>query len=206
MEDALDHCEVVAIRRAFYQGLGRTCLNAAWARINVLRENRGEFLGRSLQGRGISQRMLADAIDRTPGEMCRWLQGQSPQWANLMVVMFAMEVGWNDLGEMPPKVERKRGGYLRALLDIRRRLLGDMGKKRKAPRPAELWALESLFCHPQWEAGRRIASRREKLLKTVAEQQGVEESLLDAADQAWGEAFAILQQAYLQSVNVALWR
>lgn len=43
MDGDLEHREVVAIRQAFYEGLGRTCLNAAWSHVNTFRGDKDEF-------------------------------------------------------------------------------------------------------------------------------------------------------------------
>jgi hypothetical protein len=202
----LKHSDVVAIRQAFYEGLSRSCLNAAWSDINTLRGMKDEFLGKPLATPGVSQLKIATAIDRSTGEICRWLQGQSPEWANLMVVMVVLDAEWGDLYELPAKTERKRGGYSRALFHIRRHLIGDDSKELRPPTPLDVRSLEALFAHEQWPGWRRIAGRRSKLLALIAKERHIERSVLDASDQAWGRAFSILRQVFLHSINVAIWR
>jgi hypothetical protein len=205
MEEDFKHSEVVAIRQAFYEGLGRICLNKAWSHLNIFRENQDSFLGKPAPTRGVSQRRIAMAIDRNTGEVCRWLQGKSPQWTNLMMLMLVLDAYWNNLNGMPTKLERKLGGYSHALQLIRRRLLGDIMKMSGLPSAADLRHLEMLFNHPQWEAARRIPTRRGQILTTLAKEQGVEESIVDATDNDWGDAFSILQRAYMHSIDVAIW-
>ncbi|HUY90322.1 MAG TPA: hypothetical protein VMV10_16420 [Pirellulales bacterium] len=202
----LDHADLVAVRQAFYEGLGRSCLNAAWSDLNAVRSTTDEFLGRPLPKRGVSQLKIATAIDRSTGEICRWLQGQSPEWANLMVVMLVLDAAWDDLRELPAKMDRKRGGYQRALFYIRRHLLGDDSKELLPPTLVNLRSLEALFNHEQWAAARRIARRRSELLALVAAEQNIDPSVMDASDQTWGMAFSILQRTYLHSIDVAIWR
>jgi hypothetical protein len=202
----LTHAELVAIRQAFYEGLSRSCLNAAWSGLNELRGAKHEFLGKPLAKPGVSQVAIAAAIDRSAGEICRWLQGQSPEWANLMVVMLVLDAAWGDLPQLPTKTDRKRGGNSRALFHIRRHLLGDDSKELRPPTSLELRSLEPLFAHKQWVGARLIAKRRTKLLALIATERHIEESVLDAADRAWGTAFSILQQVYLDCIDIAIWR
>jgi hypothetical protein len=206
IDDDCDPREVVPIRQAFYEGLSRACLKAAWSRVDILRGDRKTFLEKPAPSRGVSQGMIAMSLDRTTGEVCRWLQGRSPDWANLMVVLVALDASWSELDGMPTKSERKRGGYAQALAVIRQRLPGGPAMPDEPPTPTELHAMESLFGHPQWEASRRVAAPRMRVLKIVARQRHIDEAVLDAADRAWGKEFGILQRAYLQSLDVALWR
>ncbi len=202
----LDRGSYVGIRQAFYEGLSRSCLNAAWSRARGLRSESATFLGESLRKRGVSQMKIATAIDRNPGEICRWLQGKSPEWANLMIVMLVLDANWGDLRDLPTKAERRRGGCSRALLHIRREILGDTSDQLRPPKPNVLRCLEALFDHEQWAIGRRNAARRNQLLAEVATKRRLDHSVLDAADHAWGTAFHIFNHAYLQSIDVRIWR
>jgi hypothetical protein len=203
---AEEQFDPVAIRHAFYDGIGRRCIKAAWSAIDKFRQDQTEFLGKSLPKPGISQQKIATAIDRSAGEICRWLQGTSPNWTNLMVVMLALNANWRDLQSLPEKRARKFGGYSQALFVIRRRVLGDDRQELKPPTDVELRGLEALFTHSQWAAARRLASRRSKLLTTIAERDDIDVSFLDQTDQLWGSAFSILQRAYMESIDVSIWR
>lgn len=200
------HADVVAIRQSFYEGLAGTCLKFAWKEVDDLRRNRCEFLGRRLAKPLVSQQKIATSIDRSAGEICRWLQGESPNWANLMIVMLVLEASWPDLKKLPTKNNRKRGGYAYALHRIQRRLLNDTSEELSLPTELELQSLEVLFAEPQWKAARHFEPRRARLLPQLAENGRIEQSVLDAADKAWGTAFAILQRAYIHCIDVAIWR
>jgi hypothetical protein len=205
-DEEQDDIELIAIRHAFYEGVGRRCTKAAWSAIDGFRQEQHGFLGKSLSKPGISQQKIATAIDRSAGEICRWLQGKSPNWTNLMVVMLALNANWRDLRSLPEKRERKFGGYSQALFAIRRRVLGDDTKELIPPADAELRGLEALFTHKQWAVARRLVPRRSKLLTAIGEENHLDASFLDRTDQFWGRAFLILQRAYMESIDVAIWR
>lgn len=204
--DHLDHSAIVAIRQAFYEGLGRACLTSAWSRINQFRENAVEFLGNKLGRPNVSQTKIATAIDRSTGEVCRWLQGRSPEWANLMMMMLVLEAEWTDLSKMPAKDERRRGGCAMSLFHIRRHLIGDKSNELRPPKPTELRSLELLFADAQWCGVRRLEVRRAKLLTQIAVGNSLDPVVLDAADKLWGTAFEILQRAVLETFDFKIWQ
>jgi hypothetical protein len=204
-EPHLSHAEVVAIRQAYYEGSSRACLRSGWGRMNQFREEQTHFLGQRLPKPGISQLKIAVALDRNAGEICRWLQGQSPNWAFLMMFMLTVDADWQDLGELPSKRDRALGGEAQALNHIRKTIVTSA---RSVPFPTTeaLCALEALFAVKGWAARRREPSIRRLVIEEVAAQSGIPARVLDAADTEWGAAHERFLDAYGSSIDKRLWR
>jgi len=163
------------------------------------------YRGKLMNRAGIPYLYIANRLGRDAGEVCRWFNGRSPEWANLLVTMTALDVDWNAIGELPTKRERRETGYAEAMLYVRRRVLGEKFQVKTAPSGREIMFLEQLFRQAGWAVERRFEARRRRTLETVAVEINVGHETLDAVDREWGNAFAVCLKCFSESIDPSIW-
>lgn len=89
------------VRRAFYEGLARVCLDWAWLRLDDHRQQKTFtrlFRGRIREKKkNVPFAVLDKLLARKAGEVSRWFRGEYRSWANLTLVMTALDAEWPDL-------------------------------------------------------------------------------------------------------------
>ena len=161
---------IVAIRQAFYAGVGRTCLQEAWLQLDCFRDQQKTerlFRGKYQEREGVPLSHVARIVGRDVGEVGRWFRGESPEWANLLIAMTALDAEWNNLGKLPSKKERMIAGWSHALVHVRKRLMGE--KESPHPTSQEVDCLEKLFTQADWVAARHFNTHRQPTLERLAD-------------------------------------
>ena len=189
----MSEVNLVFVRRQFYQGVARTCLRAAWPRLNSYRQTlwaTREFRGQVRRKRGVTLQMIAVHANRDEGTIARWFQGHNNRWPNLTLIMMTLRADWNAIGPFPATAILIRAGWNHALRAVRCRLEDLKLKELEPPTTLEIEALVTLFSDDQWQSARRLAEpRRRRRLAGIAEKRAVSIDVLDAADRAWGDSW-----------------
>jgi transcriptional regulator with XRE-family HTH domain len=198
----------VAIRRAFYEGLTRECLDWAWVKLSEFQQQKPLkrlFRGEIRERTPFPLEEIANRLARSTGEVSKWFAGKSPSWANLMMVMTVLDADWPHLQNLPAKPYRRSAGCMSALRLIRSELFGE------SPRPADpphhvVQCLDMLFRDEQWISVRQEPDLRAAALARIAAQAGVSVKHLEEADQAWGNSFASWLGLYAEGWDEQIWR
>jgi hypothetical protein len=198
------------VRRAFYEGLTRVCLDWAWLRLDDHRQQKKFtrlFRGRIREEKqSVPFAVLDKLLARKIGEVSRWFRGGSPSWANLTLVMTALEAEWPDLKQLPTKSERRSAACWEAILLIRRLSKGEKHKQKDVFGPHVVRCLLALFSNDKWPQERRVPDRRMPHLEHAAEELQIPAKELDAIDTEWGNHFAVLLQVYANSLDEQIWQ
>lgn len=198
----------VGIRRAFYRGLSRDCLNQAWGRLNVFRNDQVEvkyFRGKCRERRGIVYERLSAKIGRPISDLSKWFTGQSPEWANIILVMTSLSADYSALLPMASKSSRRSSACMEALQFARRKVL-------KLPRIepdsflVTVRCLESLFSDETWVKCRNVPSQRPGVLRGLAKELAVSAGFLDLIDRNFGDAYVIWNKHYANAIDEEIWR
>lgn len=197
------------IRRAFYEGLARVCLDWAWLRLDDHRQEKSltrRFRGRIRERKGVPVQELARWLARSSGEISRWFSGTSPSWENLMLVMTALEADWSHLQRLPSRSERRLAACWEAILLIQRLTKGEKSKQKKVFCPHIVRCLLALFSDERWPQDRHVPERRQRHLEQVAKQLQIPATELDGLDAEWGNYFTVLLQVYANSLEEQIWQ
>lgn len=197
----------VKVRQAFYEGIARECLNQAWMKLDGFRAEKRmirRFRGKLREREGVSLHDIALSLSRSPGELSRWFQGQSPSWANLLLVMTALSAEWPHLQNLPDKQRRRFAGCMAALRVIHRLEFSSTPIKSDL-KPSTIRCLLALNSEDDWLPSRRDPVRREQVIRRVADLHALLTADLDVADRDWGNPFACWLQTYANSVDEQIW-
>ena len=206
-EENARHKRKVAIRQAFYEGVARCCLGQAWTAMLDRRIARKKI--RIVRGVARERKTtlldLAITLNRSTGELTRWFQGTSPDWANLTMIMLPLEADWCDLKSLPPTDERRISGFRHAIIQIARL------DENKATSKLELEnhhvrLLGELFNDADWTVERNSKRHRSQIIRNMAAQWGVSAAIIDGVDSEWGDAYAALLGIYAEIIGDDVWR
>ena len=172
------------VREAFYEGVEESCLRTAWQRLSHIREDRN-----------ITIRELAMNVgDRSPGMVSRWFnrevrasysQPSAIDWANLLVVMTELGVGWKMLS-LPSQQERFQNGWKNALAWLCQNRKNGNTDAIPLPGTVEFEWLGKLFAQYDWVQLRSCPKGRQRLLAKYADNWQISKDLLDRVDGKWG--------------------
>jgi hypothetical protein len=193
-------------RQAFYAGLAQCCLNQAWLQLDDYRGTKvltRLFRGKQQERKGMPIDVIAAGLSRNSGELSRWFNGKSPQWANLLMVMTVLDAGWAELKELPSKKERRTAGSIRALQAIKSNVYGR--DKDSAISERTITLLESLSAEPEWYVRRRSATLRRSTYLRVAEKTGYGVDDLEQADSRWGDEWIWWVYRFGESIDEQIW-
>ena len=196
------------VRHAFYEGLARECLDSAWLKLNDFRDQKRTtrmFRGKVRERQGVPLNEIAASLSRSPGELSRWFQGQSPSWANLALVMTALSADWPDLQKLPEKKRRRIAGCIAALRVIRR-VLCAVSSPVADPTYPTIRCLIALSGDESWIKARRLPERRKQVFVRVAAANQIRIEDLEAADRDWGDSFLWWLKVFADSLDEQIWQ
>lgn len=194
------------MRRAFYDGIARECLDLAWQRLDEFRGKqvvKRTFRGRLQERPGMPLQEIAERINRNVGELSRWFSGQSPAWGNLSIVMTALSADWPDLQSLPDKKSRRIAGCIAALVVIRR--YSNL-EPAKPPSTQTINSLTALAEQADWSKSRCIPDRIPAVYAQASKASGISIRDLEAADRDWGYCFLRWLNEYLASLEECIWQ
>jgi hypothetical protein len=200
---------VVGVRRSFYEGVARRCLREAWSRLEEYREAKPSmrlYRGETREREGTTLTEIGTMLGRDHGEVGRWFKGKSPAWANLTLVMTALNADWTNINSLPSKRDRRVAGWIQALSYARKKILREPSGGVDPPTDFDLDCLNALNADDDWLTSRRSTERRKALITRTARRTRLAETSLDLVDRKWGDAWALCMDAYGVTIDPRVWK
>lgn len=153
------------IREFFAEGIARQCAESVWNQIDLLRSEKQStrVVRQKLKKvRNVPQSEIAEAIDRTQGNVSRMLQMGTLNWPHLAIVMSHLDIEFGDLEQpLPPRDERALFGRQYAM--YRQQSHTESSRNAELPSAEEIACLQAIDASNEWaEAEMSTSTQRKK--------------------------------------------